>query len=88
MAAEVIKSIRRRKNLVRGDWINIPIPTIFTGAATRSLSSTNPSPCRYPFIDRLPQAVCLGLLQRHMARIGGPITTKPTWGGYGRLHRD
>jgi hypothetical protein len=34
-----------------------------------------PSPSRYPVIDRLPQAVCPGLLQRHTARIGGPLTT-------------
>jgi hypothetical protein len=54
--------IRRRKTPVRGVfWKNIPVPTIFIGAATRPQCSANPSPSRYPVIDMLPHAVCLGL---------------------------
>jgi hypothetical protein len=34
---------------------------LFCGSATRSLCPTHPSPSRNPVIDRLPQAVCLGL---------------------------
>jgi hypothetical protein len=40
---------------------NIPVPNTFCGAATRSMCPTHPSPSRYPVIDKLPQAACLGL---------------------------
>jgi hypothetical protein len=61
LAAEVMRIIRRRKTRYGGVLENIPVPNIFCGAVTRSLLPTNPSPCRYPDIDRLPQAMCLGL---------------------------
>jgi hypothetical protein len=37
MVAEVLRIIRRRKNPVRGFLENIPVLSIFCGAATRSL---------------------------------------------------
>jgi hypothetical protein len=62
LAAEVMRIIRRRKKMVRGAfWKNIPVPNIFCGAATRSRCPTYHFPSRYPVIDRLPQALCLGL---------------------------
>jgi hypothetical protein len=63
---------------------NVSVPNIFCGAATRSMCSTIHPLSRYPFIDRLPHAVCLGLSQRHTARIGGPLTTITYGGGYRR----
>jgi hypothetical protein len=53
--------------------INISVTNIFCGAATRSPCSTNPSLCRYPFIDMLPQTVCLWSSQRHAAHIGARL---------------
>jgi hypothetical protein len=58
----------------KGFRVNISVPNIFCGATTRFAFSINPSPSRYPTIDRLPLAACLGLLQRDNARIGGPLT--------------
>jgi hypothetical protein len=43
--------------------INTSVPTIFCGAATRSMCSSNPSPSRYLVTDRLPHVVCLVLSQ-------------------------
>jgi hypothetical protein len=40
---------------------NMPVPNIFCGAATQSMCPTHPSPSRYPVIDTLHGAVCLGL---------------------------
>jgi hypothetical protein len=61
MAAAVLRTIRRRKNPVRFFLENIPVPNIFCGLATRSLCPTHPSLSRYPIIDMLPHAVCVGL---------------------------
>jgi hypothetical protein len=44
-----------------GFRINVSVPTIFCGAATRSLYSTNPSPSWYPIIESMPHVVYLGL---------------------------
>ena len=61
MAAAILRIDRRRKNPVRGAFGKIfPYPTSFFGSATRSLCPTHPSQSRYPVIDMLPQAVCLG----------------------------
>jgi hypothetical protein len=49
------------KTRYRGFLKNIPVPNIFCGAATQSLCPTHPSPSRYPIVDMLPKAVCLGL---------------------------
>jgi hypothetical protein len=61
LAAEVLSIIRRRETRYGGVLENIPVPNIFCGAATRSMCPTHPSPSRYPIIDTLPHAVCLGL---------------------------
>jgi hypothetical protein len=50
-----------KKTDTEGFRIHIPAPTIFFGAPTRSMCSINPSPNRYPFMDRLSKAVCLRL---------------------------
>jgi hypothetical protein len=57
-----------------GYRVKFSVHDIFCGEATRSASSTNPSPSRYPVIDKLPKAWCFGLLQRHYAYKGAPLT--------------
>jgi hypothetical protein len=75
-APEVHHIDYRQKNPVRRVFgLNISEPDIFCGAATWSTSSTSPSPRRYPIINSLPKAGCLGLSQRHSAYIGGPMIT-------------
>jgi hypothetical protein len=61
LAAAVLRIICRRKKPVRGVFGKIPVPNILGGAETRSMCPTNPSPSRYPVIDRLPKAVCVEL---------------------------
>jgi hypothetical protein len=63
LAAAVLRITRRRKSTVRGVLVRFgfPIPNIFCGSATRSRCPTHPSPSRYPVIDRLPHAMCVGL---------------------------
>jgi hypothetical protein len=74
VAAEVHRIHHRQKKPVRRVFeLNVFKPDIFCGAATRSASSTNPSPFRYPLIDRMPKARCLGLSQRHSAYRGGTL---------------
>jgi hypothetical protein len=60
-----IKYFRTQHLLRRGD----------TMSTAQSLCSTSPSLSLYPPIGRLPQAICLGLSQRQVTRISGPITT-------------
>jgi hypothetical protein len=58
----------------RGFRVNISVPDIFCGEATRSASSTKPSPSRAPVIERRPKAGCLGLSQRHFSYKDAPMT--------------
>jgi hypothetical protein len=76
MSAEIHIIVRRRGNPgTEGFRVSTSIPTIFGGATIQSMCSTNPSHSRYPIVDRLPHTMCLGLLSRHIARIGGRLTT-------------
>jgi hypothetical protein len=66
-----------------GFRLNISVPNIFCGAATRSACLTTPSLSQYPTIDKLPHTVCSRLSRRRTSYNGGPLTTQTTGGGYG-----
>jgi hypothetical protein len=88
LAAGVLRIGRRLKSPVRRGSVEHFRTQHILRTAPRSLCSTNPSPSRYPIIDRLSYAVCLWLSRWHTARTYGPLTTQTTGGRYGRVHHD